>query len=434
MLGHKTRQCLWVLENRLAVRRASETLLSAQELIASLHDRDSRDSEHLRTSDFLVGRCALNRHLLLLDGALDRYTTERLFDRREAGNWAGLALATDESPPKQPRFRGLRFQITVLYLGEFLPETLWPSCTSPPIRCTSYLADIMHCPGKKGVDVSRVLEQQLSRLGLSCYDVVAGTGDGGGENEGASGIHRYFEDLCPGYVRHRCLPHISWRTGDMAIRSSGLEYKAICAYLGEGITWTRLKEIAVRDRVDGGLALFKDGSPQCHCLFKKSPGTIICNRPETDLEFLTFLSGKEHLLHRLALVDLEQRPKLGAEAVAAVACLGDIRQRFLRLILKEVLFRCFFLARWNSKHQKIAAGSSWEDLLRQATGLILNLEVTPEFLVRFGSTLEAFEARQPRPKTWVEYAVLQVVGDQDLVETYLREALDFHRAVTDSAA
>ena len=43
------------------------------------------------------------------------------------------------------------------------------------------LADIMHCAGKKGNDVSQVLERQLSRVGLNCYDVVAGTGDGGGE-------------------------------------------------------------------------------------------------------------------------------------------------------------------------------------------------------------------------------------------------------------
>jgi hypothetical protein len=41
----------------------------------------------------------------------------------------------------------------------------------------------MHCPGKKGVDVSRIIEKQLARLGLNCFDVTAGTGDGGGENE-----------------------------------------------------------------------------------------------------------------------------------------------------------------------------------------------------------------------------------------------------------
>ena len=71
------------------------------------------------------------------------------------------------------------------------------------------LADIMHCAGKKGKDLSLILARQLSRVGLNSYDVVAGTGDGGGENEGSSGIHSHFENLSPGYVRHRCLPHIA---------------------------------------------------------------------------------------------------------------------------------------------------------------------------------------------------------------------------------
>ena len=51
-------------------------------------------------------------------------------------------------------------------------------------------------------------------------------------------INSHFENLSPGYVRHRCLPHIAWRTGDKALRSSGLDYKAICAYLAEGVTCT----------------------------------------------------------------------------------------------------------------------------------------------------------------------------------------------------
>ena len=343
-------------------------------------------------------------------------------------------MATDESPPKQPRFRGLRFQITVLYLGRFLPVSSWETSASPPIECTSTLADLMHCPGKKGTDVSRILDAQLGRLGLSAYDVVAATGDGGGENEGSSGIHSYFEHLCPGYVRHRCLPHIAWRTGDMAIRTSGIEYKAMCAYLTEGITWTRLREIAVRAPVDGGLGLFSDGGRHCQLLFRTSPGSILCNRPETDLNFLRFLRGKEHLLHRLALKDLEQRPKLGAEAVAAVANLGDIKQRIKRAILTEILERCMFLAKWSGAHAKVATQMSWTDLLGKATGIILNLSVTPEFLQRFGSTSTAFESLHPAPKTWVEFAVLQVLGDQDLVDTHLHEALHFHRVVTDSAA
>ena len=71
---------------------------------------------------------------------------------------------------------------------------------------------------------------------LNCYDAVAGTGDGGGENEGSSGVHVFSERFNTGYVRKRCLPHISWRTSDMAIKANDLDYKALAAYLVDGIT------------------------------------------------------------------------------------------------------------------------------------------------------------------------------------------------------
>ena len=107
MMTIKTRESLWILENRLAVKRAGQTLLSAEALIESLRDQNFANPVHRDVSEFLVQHQKINRHLLILDGALDRYTTERFFARREAGNWAGLALATDESPPKQPRFSRL---------------------------------------------------------------------------------------------------------------------------------------------------------------------------------------------------------------------------------------------------------------------------------------------------------------------------------------
>ena len=43
-------------------------------------------------------------------------------------------------------------------------------------------------------------------------DVTGGTGDGGGENEAHQGLHAYFENFNPGYVRRRCIPHIFWWT------------------------------------------------------------------------------------------------------------------------------------------------------------------------------------------------------------------------------
>ena len=89
--------------------------------------------------------------------------------------------------------------------------------------------------------------------------MTAGTGDGGGENEGHQGLHAYFENLNPGYARRKRIPHISWRTCDVAIRVSALGYRALAPYLSEGITWHRLRELATTDPGDGGLGLFKDG-------------------------------------------------------------------------------------------------------------------------------------------------------------------------------
>ena len=41
-------------------------------------------------------------------------------------------------------------------------------------------------------------------------------------------------------------------------------------------------------------------------LFGQSPSAITVTRPETYLKFLKLLEGKEHLLHKLAVRDLEQ--------------------------------------------------------------------------------------------------------------------------------
>ena len=50
-------------------------------------------------------------------------------------------------------------------------------------------------------------------------------------------------------------------------------------------------------------------------------------------------------------------------------------------------------------------------------------------LQRFGMTEEALVDLEVRPKTWVDLAVLQVVGEQDLVAERLQEPMDFHRQV-----
>ena len=266
-LADKTHQVLYMVQNRIPATRVTGAFTGAVELLEKLSPSKGKagpagpgagSAEELK--DLLVSPEKLNKHMLFLDGAVDRFTANKVFQMREEGRLAGVALASDESPPSAPRFSGLRFQVTCVYYGTFLPVPQWERCKDPPIVTHGSLGDIMHCPGKKGVDVTRIMEKQLLRLGLNTFDVVSGTGDGGPENEGGTGVHSFFESVSPGYVRRRCLPHISWRVCDQAMRAADLEYNSIAAYLVDGITWSRLQDIGRLPRALGGVALFADCS------------------------------------------------------------------------------------------------------------------------------------------------------------------------------
>ena len=141
-------------------------------------------------------------------------------------------MATDESPPKQPRFGGLRFQITVLYIGTYKSLADWETSEGPPILRTSILG------------TSRIAQERKAKMcGVASNDYPSGwssaptmlshgVGDGGGENEGETGVyHSFEEEESGGYVRRRCLPHIAWRTADQAINQalslSDLNYRGI---------------------------------------------------------------------------------------------------------------------------------------------------------------------------------------------------------------
>ena len=162
-MGSTTSQVIWMLQNRVATSRIGESASSAAVLLAGMSSNPSSTLRHVQD---LQGRTSLNNHLLLLDVAVDRCTSEDLWALREEGKFARVALATDESPPSQPRFRVLRFQITVMYWGTFLPLVDWGRSTHPPILKRSCLGDILHCPGNNGVYVCRAIEKQLARAGM----------------------------------------------------------------------------------------------------------------------------------------------------------------------------------------------------------------------------------------------------------------------------
>ena len=69
----------------------------------------------------------------------------------------------------------------------------------------------------------------------------------------------------------------------------------------------------------------------------------------------------------------------------------------------------------SQKHLMVAAKISWDELLKLAAAEILNLDISTLVLKRLGLTERAFEDLAEKPKTWVELAVRQVVGQQDLV-------------------
>ena len=64
---------------------------------------------------------------------------------------------------------------------------------------------------------------------------------------------------------------------------------------------------------------------------------------------------------------------------------------------------------------------------------LLELELTPLILNSIGWHEKALQALDEIPTTWVRRAVLQVVGEEDLVAERLQVALDFHRSVSDQA-
>ena len=110
-LAHNTRQVLFLLRNMLPIARLQYVLTGASYML----QRNSL----CEVLDTVMCDKSLRAHVVLLDGGLDRLTSETLFSWRESGKFAGVALATYGSPPSQPRFRGLRFQITVFYIGSY---------------------------------------------------------------------------------------------------------------------------------------------------------------------------------------------------------------------------------------------------------------------------------------------------------------------------
>jgi hypothetical protein len=92
----------------------------------------------------------------------------------------------------------------MVYAVFFKPVSVWEAAewnNAPPMTRESHLCDMMHAPSKTGADTLKIIDSQVARKGLTRMECVAGVGDGGGENEGMSGVHRLMEHSCKSYTR-----------------------------------------------------------------------------------------------------------------------------------------------------------------------------------------------------------------------------------------
>ena len=213
------------------------------------------DSPATEALEKLRSTWTLQKSVPYMADAADAHLQEEIMTKR-GSTFCGLGFETDESPPCGRRFAGLRFQITIAYLCFVPPEQEWKNWTeTAPVRTEAVLCDIVNAPAKDGVTVSKIVAMQLSRLGCTLADIVSGTSDGGGENEGRTGAHALIEDHNPLYVRRRGLEHLSWNFCSAGIAAAGQlckDLKALGTYLSEGVTWQRLKEIATTSVERGG--------------------------------------------------------------------------------------------------------------------------------------------------------------------------------------
>ncbi len=430
--------------NKVAFRNAPRTIAQAtgilNALAASGGDEQTRVDAKV-VEEHIVGHTQLARHALVVADGLHCLLRDRLAAARDKAVF-GVGFCSDESPPRGRRFTGYRFQITWLFVPMFPAVADWESAAydaKAPVTVEQFLLDVVHCPSKDGATVLATIEKQIGRVGLSRADVCSGTGDGGGENEGVTGVHAELERAGEGYVRRRCLGHIAWRAAEasfpaMASVRNGM--KAAARYFHEGGAWERLKIIAVAPVGVGGVQLFQQGSREYVSVFGRAPPSILDGRPETDSHFAEWLVPRCGVLSTLVDVDRHQRPLTGEDGETTRLSFASQDFRVRLAIAAEVLRRGLFLHRWANAHARVAEVTSLDALVAKAVHTLTDpTTVDDEFLVVRRLSRAALAARGWAGKSWVEVAVLHCFGgDARRCEDVLPESYTYHTSISSAAA
>ena len=346
----------------------------------------------------------------------------------------GAAFVTDESPPSGNRYTGLRFQITWLYVPFFKDVAMWEAPEFDdkyPMVVKKLLCDVMNVTQKTGRATFDIIRRQIDRLGLSEYDMVNGVGDGGGENEGTQGVHALFEEADPLYVRRRCAPHFAWRTFDAGTRAMGAQYKkglALNNYLRDGVTWARLKAIAVQSREEEGLDLMDEGGHQFAFVFRNSPPRLIDERPQATLDFFKWLLPREHVLKLLISQDMRLRNLGGADAVTALETVNASKDAALRRIDTVLMHKSMYMFYFVKKYENtVACADSFEQVIDKASDIITSTACDDDVIDILGLTGVGLDTRTAH---WVEAALTHMPGlSRDECEAFMQDAMDYHTHV-----
>ena len=104
----KTAQVLFMLKNRVAGTRVTATVADAADIIETMASSScSSSSSASGILDELRHRTSLSRHMLLLDGAVDRCASDRLLSLKEEGSlaWGGFGIR------REPLQASLAFEV-----------------------------------------------------------------------------------------------------------------------------------------------------------------------------------------------------------------------------------------------------------------------------------------------------------------------------------
>ena len=155
-------------------------------------------------------------------------------------------------------------------------------------------------------------------------------------------------------------------------------------YLHDGVTLSKIKEIAIRPVADNGLALMTETSAEFASLFTPTPTHIIDLRPESIADFMFWLLPRERYLLPCFKKDATLRTLVDGDRENAIASLEEPFFRVRRFIAYDLLCRGLYLAYWAKKHGNIAkSGTSFEELTAKAVSVVCSTSPDAHFYKRF---------------------------------------------------